>query len=418
MRKQLRETWDILKSFRGNARACLLAEPLWGIPFNLYSAYTSVYMLALGCTQTQVGLVSTVGLACMMLFSLMGGYITDRLGRRRTTIVFDLIGWSVPTLLWAFARGFPYFLAAAVVNSVYRIVHVSWSCLLVEDSPPEQRVHIYTWVHVAGILAGFFSPVAGVLVRRFSLVPAVRGLYLYAFVSMTGMFFLRNHFTHEPSMGVVKRQETGDLPFAAYLRDYRRIVSELAGNRVILVIFALLVLATIQMTLWRTFFAILLTQRLHFPDPSVSLFPAVQSAVMLAVFLFVMPRLVRYDFKASLFWALLACLAGSVSLILAPQRSYPAVIAGTVLLAAGMAVVNPVVEAMLANAIPDRDRAVVTSLLFVFLFAFSAPFGYVGGSLSSVDERLPFVLLAGTCVLSLLLLGLLSTLKKAQSSRP
>jgi MFS family permease len=136
MRKRLRETWEILKGFRGNARACLLAEPLWGIPFNLYSAYTSVYMLALGCTQTQVGLAATVSLACMVLLSLMGGYITDRLGRRRTTIIFDLVGWSIPTLLWAFAQGFPYFLAAAVVNSVYRIVHVSWSCLLVEDSPP------------------------------------------------------------------------------------------------------------------------------------------------------------------------------------------------------------------------------------------------------------------------------------------
>jgi len=39
-----------LKNLRGNARACVYTEPLWGIPFNLYSPYISVYMIALGMT--------------------------------------------------------------------------------------------------------------------------------------------------------------------------------------------------------------------------------------------------------------------------------------------------------------------------------------------------------------------------------
>ena len=30
IQKQLRETLSILKSFRGNTRACLLVEPMWG----------------------------------------------------------------------------------------------------------------------------------------------------------------------------------------------------------------------------------------------------------------------------------------------------------------------------------------------------------------------------------------------------
>ena len=48
---------DTLRNLRGNARGTVLTEPLWGIAFNLTAPYVSLYMLALGLTQGQVGLV-------------------------------------------------------------------------------------------------------------------------------------------------------------------------------------------------------------------------------------------------------------------------------------------------------------------------------------------------------------------------
>jgi hypothetical protein len=32
-----------LLSLRGNPRGCVYTEPLWGIPFNLYAPYVSVF---------------------------------------------------------------------------------------------------------------------------------------------------------------------------------------------------------------------------------------------------------------------------------------------------------------------------------------------------------------------------------------
>jgi hypothetical protein len=130
-----------------------------------------------------------------------------------------------------------------------------------------------------------------------------------------------------------------------------------------------------------------------------------------------MPRLGKFDFKVSLLWALLLNLAGVILLIVSPVASYPSVIAGTILLAGGTAVVSPMIEAMLANVIPDRDRAVITSLLHVFLFAISTPFGYIGGSLSSRDERWPFALMGFTFLLSILLLLVLFRLERITRSR-
>ena len=70
-----------LKNFKGNARGVVFTEPIWGIPYNLYAPYISVYMLALGLNDRQIGTVISIGLAFQVFTALLSGMITDRLGR-------------------------------------------------------------------------------------------------------------------------------------------------------------------------------------------------------------------------------------------------------------------------------------------------------------------------------------------------
>jgi MFS family permease len=414
MRKALRQTRDILRGFKGNSRACLMVEPMWGIPFNLYTPYTSLYMLALGCSAAQVGLITTVGLVFHMAFSLVSGHITDRLGRRRTSLIFDLIGWSIPTLIWAVAGGFQYFLVAAIINAAYRVVHTSWNCLLIEDSPASQRIHIYTWVQVAGILAGFVAPLAGLLVGRFGLVPAVRGLYVFAFLSMTSMFLIRNRNTTETRMGLRKMQETANTPLRESLGDYGRVFRELLRSPYVLIAFLLHVLNQIQLVIQRTFVGILLTRGLGFSESVVGVFPAIHSVVMLTVFVFVMPAVSRLNVTRAVRLGFAGSIAGFLVFVLSPSAHFVAAIAATVLTAFGMAVVFPTVESLLTNAIVDVDRAKVMAILNVFLFGVSAPFGYLGGLLAEQNARLPFVLVLGLLALAVGIVGFLGRHSRPQ----
>jgi len=88
-----------LKSLRGNPRAAVFTEPLWGIPYNLFIPYASVYMLALGVKDAQIGMITSFGLMVQTFFALISGAITDKLGRRLTTLLFDLLGWSIPVFI-------------------------------------------------------------------------------------------------------------------------------------------------------------------------------------------------------------------------------------------------------------------------------------------------------------------------------
>nr|AGS53749.1 major facilitator superfamily MFS_1 [uncultured bacterium contig00076] len=119
---------------RGNPRACVYTEPLWGLSMNLCIPYLSVYMLAIGLSDTRVGFIVTINLLSQMLFSFLSGPITDKMGRRKATAVFDVLAWCIPALIWWRAENFWFFLVAALLNGTNGVTFNSWACLLVEDA--------------------------------------------------------------------------------------------------------------------------------------------------------------------------------------------------------------------------------------------------------------------------------------------
>ena len=138
--------WQTLFSLKGNPKACTFTEPLWGIAFALYSPYLSVYMFQLGVTDFEIGIITTFGFVMQVFSALFGGLITDRIGRRLTTIIFDILSWTVPLLLFIFAQNFYFFLIGSFFNALYQVTNNSWTCLLVEDAEKDQLVNIFTWI--------------------------------------------------------------------------------------------------------------------------------------------------------------------------------------------------------------------------------------------------------------------------------
>ena len=80
--------WRTFRSLEGNQRALVVMEPLWSVPYNLFTPFLSVYMVAIGLTGPQIGTTVSVGLAMQLVWALLSGAITDKYGRRRTMLVF------------------------------------------------------------------------------------------------------------------------------------------------------------------------------------------------------------------------------------------------------------------------------------------------------------------------------------------
>lgn len=80
-----------LFELRGNSRACVYTEPMWGLSMNLCLPYATVYMLTFGMNDVQVGIITSIYMFSQMIFAFLSGLIIDKMGRRKSTAVFDFL---------------------------------------------------------------------------------------------------------------------------------------------------------------------------------------------------------------------------------------------------------------------------------------------------------------------------------------
>ncbi len=190
---------------KGNQRACVVTEPLWAIPNYLILPFVSVYMAGIGLNDTLIGMVTSFGLAMQFIWALISGAIVDKYGRRSTMLIFGLLSWTIPCILWAASQGYWYFIIAAFFNSMWLVTGNSFSCMIVEDGDSNQLINTYTILNLIGLLAGFISPIVGLFIDRYTLLPTMRILYLAAMILMTVKFLLQFRLSQESEIG--KTQE-------------------------------------------------------------------------------------------------------------------------------------------------------------------------------------------------------------------
>lgn len=378
---------------KGNARACLIFEAMWVVPFNMFATYASVYMLSLGLKETQIGFLASMNLILQIFTSFISGHLTDRLGRRMALLIFDIVSWSVATLIWAIAQNFWYFLAAVIVNSFQKIPNTAWYCLLVEDTEPENRSAIFTILQIISVISGFFAPLGGLLVSKLTLVPAVRFMYLIACISMTIMFFGRNAITYDTEISIKKKLESKGINFRESLKEYKEVLKEIINNKLLMIIVGVYILNNFQMAIRGTYLSIYLVNALGIKDSLIGLFPAFSSIAMLILLLLAIPRFKEeYSINYMIIGFAISMLA-NIILILLPPKNILGVIIATMLSASGNIIANPYLESSVANLISDENRAKSLAILTVILLVFISPAGIIGGLTYSINPKIPFVLI-------------------------
>lgn len=349
-------------------------------------------MIALGLSDKQIGLIVSVSWGFQIILALLSGVVTDKLGRRITTLIFDILAWSIPALISAFAQNFWYFLAAGIMNSFWRITLNSWSCLLVEDADQSQLVDIYTWIHIANVMVGFIAPLTGILIGAFSLIPTIRGLYIFAAVMFTVKAITTYRMTEETGQGKIRMHATRHQSAFNVLSEYRGVLQELLRTPQTLYMAGIMLVISITTLVSGSFWPIIVTERLHIPAQNLAIFPFVKSAVMLFFFFVVMPRISRMHFKLPLTIGFFGFVISNVILITAPNQGYLILIISVFLEACCLAAVNPLMDKMVVLTIDPRERARIQSIMYVCIILITSPFGWIAGTLSSLDKSLPFLL--------------------------
>jgi MFS family permease len=397
-----------LLELKGNPRITVWTEVMFGIPYNLFAPFFSVYMLAFGVTDQQIGALASLGLVVQIFSALLSGAIVDKFGRRLTLFINDILCWSVPCLIWAFAQDFRYFIAAAVMSSLWRISHTAWTCLMVEDAEERHLVHIWTWIMIFAVCSAFFAPLGGWFVERYGLVPALRWLFGFGFVMLTAKFVVLYVYSHETTRGVQRMQETRHRSLVSLLGEYRSVFGQLLHSRPLLAALALMVITNIYSTVSGSFWGVLFTTKLGFADSEISTYVAIRSIVMTISFFVIGPRLTNpRRFRLPLWTGFAAFFVSQLLLVTMPPRAIALMVVSVMLEAVASALVSPMTESLLALSLESAERARVSAMAYVALIILISPFGWIAGQLSAIDRSLPFALNMGLFALGILLVWII-----------
>ena len=381
-----------LLNMKGNARTLIYIEPLWGIPFNLIAPFATLYMNELGVDDVQIGILISIAMVTQFFFACIAGVVADKLGRKRTTMIGDFIGWTLPCLIWAVSQNVWFFLAAMVLNSLEQVNQTAWNCLMVEDADWDDTVNLYTWVSIGGLVSVFFAPISGLLILHFaSVVPLMRGLYLFYACSMIVKNLITWKYTKETKQGRIRMAETKGVPFLTLLAEYRVLSPVFFRNKMLRATLILVVLLNTAAIVNSNFFALYVKDSLGVPEQYLAFFPILRSVLMMLLMFLVLPRLTRLRLQIPMGTGLAAYIAAQLLLICSPAQNIAVLAVYTILEAVAIALVMPRKDSMLVLYVDEKERARSVSLLGAISLVITAPFGSIIGFLSGIDRKYPFV---------------------------
>ncbi|SEF52497.1 Na+/melibiose symporter [Caloramator fervidus] len=380
----------LLGDLKGNAYACIIFEPMWAIFGGMIFFYQPLYMKSLGLDEIEIGFLNSFITGLMVFTSFIAGPITDRLGRRKTTLLFDLISWSGSMLVWAISKNFYFFLLAAFLNSFQKVSYTSWTCLAVEDTEEEKRIRFFSLIMIINLASGIFTPLAGLLVDKFGIEKAMRLIYFLGFISMTLMFLGRHKLTCETKIGLQLIKKHRNISLKEKIKDYKDSMLYFVTNKITFLVFLIMLLTYLQNS-FLYFQPIYLKDVLSMTESETALIPGLSALVNLLIYFGFMDFLTRKGEINSLILGLFLNMLGIFVFIFAKPQFYIPLVFSTILMAAGNLITITFRETLWNNVIGKEERAKIFSATQGLIALISIPSGYFSGWLYSIMPIFPFV---------------------------
>jgi MFS family permease len=183
---------------KGNLGVMLLSAGLWNIAGQMTWGFFSLYVLALGGSYFDVGIISAVGSIASILPTFFGGYLADRLGRKWMVYSMSFL-IAFTELIRAFAPEYSWLIVAAILGSIFHgLRDPSFQSIIMDSTDPQNRAVGYALWTVVPSLFGVFSPyVIGVLIDQHGTQVAMRWAYLAVFAAGMLSSFIRYRYLDE-----------------------------------------------------------------------------------------------------------------------------------------------------------------------------------------------------------------------------
>ena len=353
--------------------------------------YASLFMAALGLSPSEIGMVASINIVSQVIFSTLSGVLTDKLGRRWTTFIFDTLAWSVPEFIWMLSQDFTWFAAAAVFNGAWRVTENSWALLLIDDMKEEEIMPAFALTQMLGLLSAFFAPLSKFAIDAFGLVPTMRVLYGVTGVSMTIKFILVQVLSTETQVGLRRMEATRGKSIFRLLYECKDVYLKTILSKRMLLTFGVFAAYSLVTTLTSSYWALLACGELGVLEGDVVFFTTVKSLVTLLCVLFLVPHVTRMPLRYPMLSGFVLHILSMALLVFAPKGAAAGVLlASTLLEAVALSMLSPTTSSLIFINASEEERARVCGLIYGTIALMTAVFPGVIGRFAEISLRIPF----------------------------
>lgn len=195
MSNQIKKIRSILK---GNIGVMVASTSLWTLSGNLTSPFYALYVLELGGNYAMIGKILGVSALIKIIPLFIGGYLTDRVGRKR--ILYSLTYMlACIALIRAFAPDYRFLLIASVLEALLMGIRgPSMGSIVADSTTPENRSMSYALWTVIPAMVGVMSPsVFGLIVDSYGLRTAMMWGYISIFICGSISAYIRQRYITE-----------------------------------------------------------------------------------------------------------------------------------------------------------------------------------------------------------------------------
>ncbi len=169
----------------------MLAMILANLGGNMYGPLEALYLKELGASIGQIGLFYTLSQIIPLLLQILGGWISDSLGRLRAIAIGSVVGILVyiPLIL---ATSWEWVLLSSALGAVTRsLIGPSFDAFIADQSAPDQRARLFGITQTLfGIVSVIGPLLGGYLVEAIDfrgMLLVAAGLYIIATIIRVGM---------------------------------------------------------------------------------------------------------------------------------------------------------------------------------------------------------------------------------------
>ena len=366
----------------------LLAMILANIAGSMTNLLMPIYLTELGASVGQVGLVFTLTSIVVLVLQILGGWISDSIGRLRA-IAIGSLGGVLGFIALLLAPSWQWMLLALSITQIpYALVGPSFSAFIAENSSEENRGRVYgvtdTIYQVVGVVG---PPLGGFLAGRYGFkIMLMCATLFYSSAAILRIWMAR-------TMRSTGESEPQPLNLASFKKSMLLIWSMLIGGGVVTWIFVTDGVRDVAFRLSGELEPLYLQQVIGLSLAQIGLLGSFFSIAMMFTPVLSGRIADRYGERVPISGGFLIMFAAFMVFLQA--KAYPGFILTWVLFGTGVGLLSPAYQSLISKVVPRKSLGTFSGLFHSSLGFISLPAPWLGAQLwERFNPRLPFMITA------------------------